>query len=138
ASAKSHYAAEGVARMRGLKLENVRAVWVRGPGAYGRNDADDTAAEAALIAKATGRPVRLQGMRKDGIAWDPKAPAGVHAVRAAFDREGNVLGYEFQAKAFSTVDVNSKGSEPKDLWVGQLLGASNADREYVFGVPADS
>src|SRR5207344_1278735 len=41
ASAKPHYAAQGVARMLGLKIENVRAIWVRGPGAYGRNDADD-------------------------------------------------------------------------------------------------
>jgi nicotinate dehydrogenase subunit B len=138
ASAKPHYAAEGVARMLGLKIENVRAIWVRGPGAYGRNDADDTAAEAALIARATGRPVRLQGMRHDGIAFDPKAPAGVHAARAAFDRDGNVLAYEFAAKAFSTVDVYSNGSKPKDLWVGQLLGESNAAREYTFNVPADS
>jgi nicotinate dehydrogenase subunit B len=138
ASAKPHYAAEGVARTLGLKIENVRAIWVRGPGAYGRNDADDTAAEAAVIAQATGLPIRLQGMRTDGTAWDPKAPAGVHSARAAFDPNGNVIGYEFQAKGFSTVDVNSNGSKPKDLWVGQVLGAGNADREYVLGVPADS
>jgi nicotinate dehydrogenase subunit B len=138
ASAKPHYAAEGVARTLGLKIENVRAIWMRGPGAYGRNDADDTAAEAAVIARATGAPIRLQGMRADGTAWDPKAPAGVHTVRAAFDRDANVIGYEFRAKGFSTVDVNSNGGKPKDLWVGQVLGAANADREYVLGVPADS
>jgi CO/xanthine dehydrogenase Mo-binding subunit len=138
ASAKPHYAAQGVARTLGLKIEDVRAIWTRGPGAYGRNDADDTAAEAAVIAKTTGRPVRLQGMRHDGIAWDPKAPAGVHSARAGFDRDGNVLAYEFRAKAFSTVDVYSNGSKPKDLWVDQLLGESNAGREYTFNVPADS
>jgi len=138
ASAKPHYAAQGVARTLGLKVEDVRAIWMRGPGAYGRNDADDAAAEAAVIAKATGRPVRLQGTRADGIAWDPKAPAGVHSARAAFARDGNVLAYEFRAKAFSTVDVYSNGSQPRDLWVGQLLGASNAGREYTFNVPANS
>src|SRR6185312_6529098 len=46
ASAKPHYAAQGVARTLGIEPENVHAVWMRGPGAYGRNDADDTAVEA--------------------------------------------------------------------------------------------
>ena len=75
-SAKPHYAAQGIARTLGLKPENVRAIWVRGPGVYGRNDADDAAATAAVLAKAVGRPVRFQGMREDGTGWDPKAPAG--------------------------------------------------------------
>jgi len=138
ASAKPHYAAQGVARTLGIEPENVHAIWMRGPGAYGRNDADDTAVEAALISQATGRPVRLQSMRHDATGWDPKAPAGAHSARAAFDAQGNVLGYEFVARAFSTVDVNSNGSQPRDLWVGQLLGASTKERAYEFGVPADS
>jgi nicotinate dehydrogenase subunit B len=138
ASAKPHYAAEGIAATLGLKPESVHAIWVRGPGAYGRNDADDIALEAALVARATGRPVRLQGMRHDGTAWDPKAPAGVHSARAAFDDRGNVVAYEFQAKGFSMVDVNSHGGEPRDFLTGQLLGASNAGRIYDSGVPADS
>jgi CO/xanthine dehydrogenase Mo-binding subunit len=124
--------------MIGLKPEDVHSIWVRGPGAYGRNDADDTAAECAIIAKATGRPVRLQQMRHDATAWDPKAPAGVHSVRAAFDSERNLLAYEFQAKGFSTVDVSANGSSPPDLLVGQVLGASTAKRHYEFNVPADS
>jgi nicotinate dehydrogenase subunit B len=137
-SAKPHYAAQGIARTLGLKPENVRAIWVRGPGVYGRNDADDAAATAAVLAKAVGRPVRFQGMREDGTGWDPKAPAGVHSARAAFDKDGNVLAYEFFAKGFSSVDVNSNGSKPQDLLVAQLMGVTNADRKYNFSVPADS
>ena len=137
-SAKPHYCAQGVARTLGLKQENVRAIWVRGPGVYGRNDADDAAATAAVLAKATGRPIRFQGMREDGTGWDPKSPAGVHSCRAAFDKDGNVLAYEFIAKGFSSVDVNSNGSKPQDLLVAQLLGTTNADRKYNFNVPGDS
>jgi|tagenome__1003787_1003787.scaffolds.fasta_scaffold20978209_2 nicotinate dehydrogenase subunit B len=137
-SAKPHYTAQGVARTLGLKPENVRAIWVRGPGVYGRNDADDAAAAAAVLAKATGRPVRFQGMREDGTGWDPKSPAGVHSARAALDKDGNVLAYEFIAKGFSSVDVNSNGGKPDDLLVAQILGATNANRKYNFSVPADS
>ena len=137
-SAKPHYAAQGIARTLGVKPENVRAIWVRGPGVYGRNDADDAAATAAVLAKATGKPVRFQGMRDDGTGWDPKAPAGISTCRAAFDKDGNVLAYEFFAKGFSSVDVNSNGSKPQDLLVAQLMGTTNSDRKYNFNVPADS
>jgi hypothetical protein len=41
-------------------------IWVSGPGSYGRNDAG---IDAALLSKAVGRPVRVQGMRYKGRGW---------------------------------------------------------------------
>ena len=35
---------------------------------YGRNGADDVAADAALLARAVGRPVRVQLTREQGHA----------------------------------------------------------------------
>jgi CO/xanthine dehydrogenase Mo-binding subunit len=137
-SQKPHYTADGVAAMAGLRLEDVHAIWVPGPGSYGRNDAGDAAAEATVIAKATGRPIRLQGMRNEGTGWDPKGPASVHTVRAGFDKDGNVVAYEFMSKGFSRVDVNSNESKPGDLWVGQVLGADLSKRQYAFRVPEES
>src|SRR5437868_12933911 len=55
-SQKSHFVRDGVAGQLGLPPEKVRAIWVPGPGAYGRNDAGDAASDAAVPAKATGRP----------------------------------------------------------------------------------
>src|SRR5262249_20381839 len=43
-SQKPHFARDGVARILGLKPEQVRGIWVPGPGSYGRNDAGDAAA----------------------------------------------------------------------------------------------
>ncbi|MGE5540218.1 MAG: molybdopterin cofactor-binding domain-containing protein [Gemmatimonas sp.] len=137
-SQKPHYTAEGVATMAGLPVEKVHAVWVPGPGSYGRNDAGDAAAEAAVISKAIGKPVRLQGMRHEGTGWDPKAPASVHFARAAFDASGNVVGYAFHTRGFSRLDVNSNESKAADLWVAQVLGAETSKRQYVFNVPAES
>ncbi|GIT15263.1 MAG: hypothetical protein CM1200mP36_10190 [Gammaproteobacteria bacterium] len=38
--------------------------------------------DAALMSRAVGRPVRVQGMRDEGTAWDPKGPPPlVHYVR---------------------------------------------------------
>jgi CO/xanthine dehydrogenase Mo-binding subunit len=137
-SQKPHYVAEGVAAVTGLKADNVHVMWVPGPGSFGRSDADDAAAEAAVLAKAVGKPVRVQGMREHGTAWDPKGPAGVHSARAALDKDGNVIAYDFVAKGFSTLDVDSHGSHAKDLWVGQVMGAPIDKIAYSLNVPAES
>lgn len=125
-SQKPHYAAEGVAKLLDLPVENVRGIWVLGPGSYGRSDAGDAAMDAALMSRAVGRPVRVQGMRDEGTAWDPKAPASVHYVRAGFDSEGNVVGYEFRMKAFSVGDTESNESNPSHTLAGMLTGWPNA------------
>ena len=62
--------------------------WMTGPGSYGRNDADDCAADCAVLAKAVGKPVRLQYMRDQGTGWDPKGPASIHTARAGARRAG--------------------------------------------------
>jgi CO/xanthine dehydrogenase Mo-binding subunit len=133
-SQKPHYTAEGVARLLGLAAENVRGIWVPGPGSYGRNDAGDAAMDAALLSKATGRPVRVQGMRHEGHGWDPKAPASVHTARAGFDEHGNVVAFYFRSKGFSAGDVAPNESNPSDTYAGLLTGWPRA-RVDRFGNP---
>ena len=82
---KVHFARDGVAKLLGLPQDKVHAIWVPGPGSYGRNDAGDAALDAALVSKLIGKPVRLQYMRQDATAWDPKGPAAVYRGRAALD-----------------------------------------------------
>ena len=125
-SQKPHHAAEGVANILGLPAGNVRGIWVPGPGSYGRNDAGDAAMDAAVMSRAVGRPVRVQGMRAEGTAWDPKAPASVHFARAGFDEAGNVSGYEMRMKGFSAGDTESNESDPSHSYAGALLDWPNA------------
>lgn len=129
-SQKPHYTAEGVAAMLGLKPEQVRGVWVPGPGCYGRNDAGDAAMQAALLSKAVGKPVRIQGMRHEGIAWDPKGPASVHMARGGVDANGNVIAYEFVSKGFDRQQVRSNESNPGDNLAGQQVGAKLRPRKF--------
>ena len=134
---KPHYARDGVAKLLGLAPEKVQGIWVLGPGSYGRNDAGDAALDAALLSKLTGRPVRVQGMRHDGTAWDPKAPASVHRARAALDSSGKVVGYEFISRGFSRLNINSNESDPRDSLVGMETGL--APKPGIgFGTPAES
>jgi CO/xanthine dehydrogenase Mo-binding subunit len=136
-SQKSHFVQAGLAAILGLPLDKVHAKWVTGPGSYGRNDADDCAMDAAVLAKAIGRPVRLQYMREQGTGWDPKGPASVHKARMAFDAAGNITAYDFVSKGFSRIDVDTNGGKPEDTLAGQTRGVPLKSGDG-FGVPAES
>jgi CO/xanthine dehydrogenase Mo-binding subunit len=134
---KSHYVQQGLAAMLEVPVGSVHVKWVPGPGSYGRSDADDAAMDAAVLAKAVGKPVRVQYMRNEGTGWDPKGPASIHIARAAIDANGKVIAYDFKSKGFSRVDVNTNGSKPFDTLAGQAVGVALKSGDG-FGVPAES
>ena len=76
------------------------------------------AAEAAVISKAIGKPVRLQGMRHEGTGWDPKPTPSVHTARAALDKDGNIIAYD--------------AANGKILWHSRVGQVSNAPETYML------
>jgi CO/xanthine dehydrogenase Mo-binding subunit len=134
---KSHFVQQGIAATLSVPVDTVRVIWTPGPGSYGRNDADDAAMDAAVLAKAVGRPVRVQYMRDQGTGWDPKGPASTHKARAALDASGKMIAYDFLSKGFSRVDVNTNGSKPYDTLAGQTMGVALKSGDG-FGTPAES
>jgi nicotinate dehydrogenase subunit B len=134
---KSHFVQQGLAATLQVPLDNVHVIFKPGPGSYGRNDADDCAMDAAVLAKAVGRPVRLQYMRDQGTGWDPKGPASTHKARAGLNAAGELIAYEFSSKAFSRVDVDTNGGKPADTLAGQTQGVALKSGDG-FGVPAES
>ena len=134
---KSHFVQNGLAAVLQVPVEKVHVIFKPGPGSYGRNDADDCAMDAAVLAKAVGRPVRLQYMRDQGTGWDPKGPASTHSAKAGLNAAGEVIAYEFTSKAFSRVDVDTNGGKPPDTLAGQTLGVALKSGDG-FGVPAES
>src|SRR5262247_444167 len=136
-SQKPHFVRNGIALTLGVPPEKVRSIWVVGPGSYGRSDADDAAMDAAILANAVGKPVRVQYTREQATGWDPKGPASIHRARAAIDAAGNVVAYEFASKGFSRIDVNTTGGKPEDTLAGQLRGTELKSADG-FGVPAES
>lgn len=134
---KSHYTREGIAKILGLPEDRVRVIWKPGPGSYGRSDADEAAFEAAILSQETGRPVRVQWMRDEGHAWDPKAPAAVISMKAGFDAANELTAWYFHARGFSGWDVKNNASNPGDTLAGMLLGWQKWD-EHNFGTPLES
>ena len=85
------------ARFLGLEKDRVRVIYMDGSGSYGPNGEDDAAAEAALLSKALGRPVRVQWSRQEEHGLDPKGPAQLLELRAVVDAENEVMVWETQA-----------------------------------------
>ena len=65
-------------------------------GCYGRNCADDVAADAALLSRAVGAPVRVQLTREQESAWEPKGAAQLMQVNGGLNADGTVAAYDFQ------------------------------------------
>ena len=94
ASQATHDLRKQLAQMFALQVENVRCIYLEGAGCYGRNGHEDAAADAALLAKAVGRPVRVQWSRADEHGWEPKGPPTLADLRASIDAAGNVTAWE--------------------------------------------
>ncbi len=83
-----------LAKVFGIPEANLRVVYMDGSGSYGTNGADDVAADAILLSRAAGQPVRVQWMRQDEHGWDPKGPAQLHELRGAIDAGGAISAWE--------------------------------------------
>jgi nicotinate dehydrogenase subunit B len=94
ASQASHRLANACAAVLDLPPQQVRVVYLDGAGCYGMNGHDDASAEAAMLSKATGRPVRVQWSREDELGWDPKGPPQLLQLRATLTAEGRIDAWE--------------------------------------------
>jgi nicotinate dehydrogenase subunit B len=67
-------------------------------GCYGRNCADDVSADAVLLSRAVGRPVRVQLTREQEHVWEPKGTAQLMDVKGGLRADGSVAGYDFATR----------------------------------------
>jgi CO/xanthine dehydrogenase Mo-binding subunit len=93
ASQGTHNLRKQLANMLSLPETSVRCVYIDGSGCYGRNGHEDAAADAVLLAKAVGKPVRVQWMREDEHGWDPKGPPTLIDIEGGLDGEGKPVAW---------------------------------------------
>jgi nicotinate dehydrogenase subunit B len=67
-------------------------------GCYGRNCADDVSADAVLLSRAVGRPVRVQLTREQEHVWEPKGAAQLIDVKGGLNADGGIAGYDFATR----------------------------------------
>jgi nicotinate dehydrogenase subunit B len=93
-----------------LPPEKVRLIYLEGSGCYGQNGHEDACADAAILSRETGSPVRVQWTRQDEHGWDPKGPPQPVDLRAAVDAQGNIVAWE--AETWIPAWSNAKGTIP--------------------------
>lgn len=96
-SQNPHVLRADLAKLMGLQDIDVDIVRMEAAGCYGRNGADDVAADAALLARAVGAPVRVQLTREQEHAWEPKGTAQLMTVAGALSPEGGIGAYDFES-----------------------------------------
>ncbi len=122
-----------VAPVLGLGEERVRLIFREGAGCYGHNGADDVSADASVLSQAVGRPVRVQWMRQDEFAWEPKGPAMVVDMQAALDAAGAIVAWDHEV--WTPTHSTRPGGQPGNLLVGQQIDppVPPATMRYVGG-----
>jgi nicotinate dehydrogenase subunit B len=78
-----------------LPLEQVRVMIPDTGAGYGGKHTGDAAIEAARLAKAAGRPVKLVWTREEEFTWAYFRPAGVMEVRSGVQADGRLTAWEF-------------------------------------------
>lgn len=95
-SQNPHVLRADLARLMGVDDVQVDVVRMEAAGCYGRNGADDVAADAALLARAVGAPVRVQLTREQEHAWEPKGAAQLMEVDGGLMADGRIAAYDFE------------------------------------------
>lgn len=136
---KPHALQKGFAELLQVPLEKVRVIWVEDAGSYGRPGFEDAAADAVLLSKAVGKPVRVQWSRRDMTAWGTKGPAAVFDLAAALDSRGEITALQFASRAFSGGEIMFVPASACNYLGVQLTGIPNTtgvDEFAQWGVQA--
>ncbi|MDM0110650.1 molybdopterin-dependent oxidoreductase [Variovorax sp. J22R133] len=94
ASQASHRFLNIFAALVDMTPDKLRVIYLDGAGCYGMNGHDDAAADAVLLSKAVGKPVRVQWSRQDELAWDPKGPPQLLDMKATLLPDGRIDAWE--------------------------------------------
>ena len=125
-------------RLMGLDESDIEIIRMEAAGCYGRNCADDVCADAALMAKQVGRPVRVQLSREQEHGWEPKGTAQLMQVRGALT-DKRLSHYEFNtrypsndAPTLALLLTNKVSSQPRMLEMGDRTAVPPYECENVF------
>src|SRR5207249_16617 len=78
-----------------IPRERVRVIVPDTGSAYGGKHSGETAVEAARLAKAVGKPVKVVWTREEELTWAYFRPAGVIDVSSGVRADGKILAWEY-------------------------------------------
>lgn len=112
-------AQRAVHTVTGIPRPAISVEMTRSGGGFGRKLTNDFVAEAALISKATGLPVKLLWTRSDDLQHDFFRPFGHHEMIATLDADHRVTGWT-QRLASASKYYRRPNMPPEGLWEAEL------------------
>jgi isoquinoline 1-oxidoreductase beta subunit len=106
-------------RITGLDRVQVDVRMTRVGGGFGRRLENDFVAEAVLLSKLTGKPIKLIWTREDDLQHDWFRPFGHHHLIAALDGDGRVTGWAHRL-ASATKYHRQSDVKPEDQWTSEI------------------
>ena len=92
-----------VQRLTGMDASRIDIEVPRAGGGFGRRLEHDFLAEAVLLAKAAGAPVKLVWTRQQDLQHDFYRPGAVHRMQALLDRHRRIIGWEVRKASASAL-----------------------------------
>lgn len=86
---------EELAEAFSLSKENIRVIMPDTGSAYGGKHSGEAALEAAILAKAVGKPVKVVWTREEEFKWAYLRPGGLIEVAASAGKDGTITSWEF-------------------------------------------
>ncbi len=130
----SHTLKSAIAHLLGMQPDDVHVIWIEGSGCYGHNGSDDAAADAAVISREVGAPVRVQWSRADEHGWEPKGAAMVMQVAAGIDASGKIADWDYQV--WTPTHSSRPGAQPggeANFIAARLMGMVPSSRGSLGG-----
>ena len=112
-------ASRAVAAVTGIPRENIHVEMTRVGGGFGRRLTGDYVAEAAMISKKIGAPVRLQWSREDDVKHDFYRPSGMHEMTAGVDINGKITAWT-QRLASASKYYRRANVKPEEMFGAEL------------------
>lgn len=128
-STQSPFGARGaVAEVLGLPPEQVVVTTLMGGGAFGSKSPSDAEVEAARLAKAVGRPVKIIWTRQEEFQDARFRPAMLIEIEAGLDEAGNLAAWKY--------DLYSSAYFPEGAAEATRCGASqSANMREIYDFP---
>ena len=105
--------------LTGIDRLRIDVQMTRVGGGFGRRLSNDFVAEAVLLSKLSGRPVKLMWTREDDLRHDFFRPFGRHRLTATVAADGRVAGWRHRlasaSKYYRRADV-----KPDEMWTSEL------------------
>jgi isoquinoline 1-oxidoreductase len=104
-----------LAQAFGISEDNVRVIAAPTGSGYGGKHTGECAVEAARLAKAAGKPVKLQWTREEEFTWAYFRPAGVIDIRSAAQNDGTITSWQFHNYNSGNAAIRSPYNIPNQI-----------------------